>query len=372
MMKIVLAPDSFKGTLSAAEVCAIEARALRELLPDAQIIALPLADGGEGTIEAIEAACHQARKVAVGCHDPLMREISAAYLRLPDGTAVVEVAQASGLNRLAPSECNPLLANTFGTGEIIRHAQQDGSRRLIVGLGGSATVDGGLGLAAALGARFFDRSGQPLPPTTDSLDQIQTIERPSGLEEISLTIASDVNNPLLGSNGAAAVFGPQKGATPQMVDILEKRLRRWASLWHDEGNQPGDGAAGGLGFILRKLFPNCQTVSGGELVCRLAALERQLANAELVITGEGASDAQTLNGKLPMIVSRLANDASVPCALLSGYLPPAARYALDAYFLYLKGTIGKPPAPQDLTREACEKRLFQTTQDLIQTILDNS
>ena len=372
-MKILLAPDSFKGTLSAAEVCAIEAKAIREVLPDAQIVSLPLADGGEGTLEAIALARPEAKRVVVPCHDPLMREITAEYLRLPDGTTIIELAQASGLHLLASEERNPLKANTFGTGELILHALQNGCQKLIVGLGGSATVDGGLGLTAALGGdsanSVLEMASQELDSrfTSNILDYIK-----GTWSELQVTIASDVTNPLLGPNGAAAVFGPQKGATPEMVEMLEHRLRQWASLWQDDGNQPGDGAAGGVGFLLRKLFPHCQTLSGGELVGELAGLDKQLVDADLVITGEGASDAQTLNGKLPLIVSQHARNANVPCALLSGFLPPNAQNTLAVHFQYLYGTLSEPPEPQDLTHEACERRLAQAAQHLILTILDNS
>ena len=285
-MKILLAPDSFKGTLSAAEVCAIEAKAIREVLPDAQIVALPLADGGEGTLEAIALARPEANRVAVPCHDPLMREITAEYLRLPDGTTIIELAQASGLHLLASEERNPLKANTFGTGELILHALQNGCLKLIVGLGGSATVDGGVGLVAALGS---SSANSVLEMANQKLDSLFTSNRLDYIKgtwsELQVTIASDVTNPLLGPNGAAAVFGPQKGATQEMVEMLEHRLRQWVSLWQDDGDQPGDGAAGGVGFLLRKLFPHCQTLSGGELVGELDPKETTLQELGLYMSG---------------------------------------------------------------------------------------
>ena len=233
-------------------------------------------------------------------------------------------------------------------------------------------MDGGIGLAVALGVKFFDQFGTPLPQFPENLAQVRTLEQPAGLEEISLTIACDVTNPLLGPNGAASVFGPQKGATPEMVTDLEAGLANWAHLWNDDGTQPGDGAAGGVGFLLRKLFPHCQTISGGELLCELAGLDNQLADADLVITGEGASDAQTCNGKLPFIVSQHARNANVPSALLSGFLPPEAESILRPHFQYLFGTLTETPEPQELTHDNCERRLSQATRQLIQTILDNS
>ena len=255
-MKFVLAPDSFKGTLSAAEVCAIEAEAIREVLPDAQIVSLPLADGGEGTLDVIALTRPEAKRIVVDCHDPLGREITACYLLLPDGTAIVELAQASGLQLLVPEERNPLKANTFGTGELILHALKNGCRKLIVGLGGSATVDGGLGIVAALAGSSINKVKEMASQELNSFFTSNILDSKGIGSELQVTIASDVTNPLLGPNGAAAVFGPQKGATPEMVEILEQRLHQWASLWHDDGNQPGDGAAGGVGFILRTARPS--------------------------------------------------------------------------------------------------------------------
>ena len=343
------------------------------MLPEAQLVSLPLADGGEGTLDVIALARPEAKRVVVPCHDPLGRDITACYLLLlPDGTAIVELAQASGLQLLVPEERNPLKANTFGTGELILHALKNGCRKLIVGLGGSATVDGGGGIAGAVGVHFLAQDGREEPPCPSEFSRAHAVIWENPWKETQVTIASDVTNPLLGPNGAAAVFGPQKGATSEMVEVLEQRLYQWANLWQDDGNQPGDGAAGGVGFLLRKLFPHCQTISGGELVCELAGLDQQLADADLVITGEGASDAQTLNGKLPLVVSQHAQNANVPCALLSGYLSPTAKIALKPHFHYLDGTLAMPPASPDLTHEACENRLFQTAQHLVQTILDKS
>ncbi len=371
-MKFVLAPDSFKGTLNASEVCDIERQAIRQLLPDAQIVSLPMADGGEGTLEAIAAARLDARRIQRQVHDPLGRVITAEYLHLPEGpTAVIEMAQASGLTRLAKHERNPLVANTFGTGELIRDALADGMREILVGLGGSATVDGGWGLAAALGARVLDEAGRTLAPQPSDLTRAAEIFWQCPYPEVRVTLACDVTNPLLGPQGAAAVFGPQKGATPEMVRRLEEGLTNWSRLWKDEGTRLGDGAAGGVAFALRQLFPQCQMLSGGEIICTLAKLDEQLADATLVITGEGASDRQTLLGKLPMIVSRHARLAKVPCALLSGYLPDHARKDLTPFFPHLFGTIEKRPDETDLTHENCVRNLFQATQRLIRTVLDN-
>lgn len=375
-MKFVLAPDSFKGTLAASEVCDIEARAIRELLPDAQVVAMPLADGGEGTLEALAHAYGTtARRIRLTVHDPLMRETSAEYLQLPDSTACVELAQASGLQRLRQEERNPLEASTYGTGELLWHALGNGNRKVIVGLGGSATVDGGLGLAQALGVKFLDKHGQLIDANTPAELLVRAhsydIEN-APWRDAQIIVASDVTSPLLGPDGAAAVFGPQKGATPEMVAELENVLVNWTQLWQDDGNQPGDGAAGGVGFLLRKLFPNCRTLSGGELICELAGLDRQLADADLVITGEGASDAQTLCGKLPIIVSRHAHNAAVPCALLSGFLPDTAKNSIGAQFQFCAGTLRTPPNDLELARERCAERLATATKQLILSFLNKN
>ena len=374
-MKLVLAPDSFKGTLAASEVCEIEARAIRELLPEAQIVALPLADGGEGTLTALAHAFGAtARRVRRAVHDPLMRKITAEYLQLPDHTACVELAQASGLHRLRKEERNPLKASTYGTGELLRNALENGNRKVIVGLGGSATVDGGLGLAMAIGVKFLDKHGQPIDGTpAECLARARTyFTEDAPWRSAQIIVANDVTNPLLGPGGAAAVFGPQKGATPQMVAELENVLVNWTQVWQDDGNHPGDGAAGGVGFLLRKLFPNCRTLSGGELICELAGLDRQLADADLVITGEGASDAQTLCGKLPIIVSRHAQHAALPCALLSGFLSPEAKAKLAPCFQHLAGTASRPLAPAELTPDGCRKRLYMATKQLLLNLLDKT
>ena len=358
-MRIILAPDSFKGTLTSAEVCAIVADALRERVPQAECVSIPMADGGEGTLAAVCAAVPGCRRIPVPAHDPLGRPVPAEYALLPDGqTALVELAVASGLGLLAPAERNPLAATTYGTGETIAAALQAGCTRLVVGLGGSATVDGGAGIAAALGAVFRGTDGTAALPRPDSLDRLVAVEWDRARwAHIEVTIASDVTNPLLGPDGAAAVFGPQKGATPEMVRTLEHSLAAWAALWHDDGTRPGDGAAGGAGFILRQLFPQCCTESGARLVGKLAGLEEAIANADLVITGEGASDQQTLHGKLPWIVAECARRHRVPVTLLSGYVSRSARPALADAFDQLVSTVDAPLPEAQLTRAVAADNL---------------
>jgi glycerate kinase len=324
-MKIIFAPDSFKGSIRSPEVCEILLRAFQEKLPGAEFCCIPLADGGEGTVAAVLAARPgELREATV--HDPLGRPISAQYAFFPEsGQAVLEMASASGLELLSAAERNPLLTSTYGSGELIRAAITAGAKDIIMGIGGSATVDGGAGLVQALGAKLLDASGQDLPPGGGMLEHLASVaagELPALCRGISIKVACDVTNPLLGATGAAAVFGPQKGASPAMVRSLENGLRRWsekvsAAGLADTSDQPGDGAAGGVGFTLRA-FLGGQMCSGARLIADLVGLPGHLQQADWIITGEGCTDEQTCYGKLPAIVAELAAAQGVPCILLSG------------------------------------------------------
>ncbi len=324
-VKIVLAPDSFKGTLSSAEVCRILREAFRCCLPTAELTCLPMADGGEGTLAALVAATGAQRR-SVTVLDPLGRPRPADFALLPQGRgAFIEMAEASGLERLRDEERNPMAATTYGTGQLVRAALDAGATDITIGIGGSATVDGGAGLAQALGCRLLDASGQDLPHGGASLRRLARLEVSpcdQRLRKVRLRVACDVTNPLLGPTGAATVFGPQKGASPEDVRQLEEGLRHWAQAVIEAGmaadsDQPGDGAAGGLGFALRTLA-GAQMVSGARLVAELAGLKQAIATADLVVTGEGRTDFQTLFGKLPVVVAELSAAADVPCVLISG------------------------------------------------------
>ncbi len=304
-MKIILAFDSFKGSLSSAEANAAAAEALQARWPQAQVLKLMLSDGGEGWVAAFHGAWG-GELVSVAAHDPLMRRIEAHYLRHGD-TAVIEVAQASGLTLLAPEERNPLRATSYGTGELVAHALRQGCKRFIVGLGGSATSDAGIGMIRALidhlapGGRFDD-----------------IVE----LRSCRFILGSDVRNPLCGEDGAAAVFGPQKGADSAMVRALDERACRFADIsarhfGYDKRNEPGAGAAGGLGYAFMQ-YMGARAVSGAELLLDTIGFDKLVADAGLVITGEGAADRQTLMGKLPAVVLSHARKAGVPVWLLAG------------------------------------------------------
>ena len=328
-LRILFAPDSFKGSLSSVEVARALAAGWARARSDDELRLSPLADGGEGTLDAIEAAGGWERRHAPA-HDPLGRPLEAAWLRSPDGTrAVVELAAASGLSRLGPNEREPLGASTFGTGEVLLAAVSAGARQVTLGIGGSATTDGGAGLLRALAG---GTPGGPAdaPPAFDRID--------ARLRGVALRIACDVTNPLLGPTGAAATYGPQKGASPAQVRELDARLAAWASLvgeatGTDERDTPGAGAAGGTGFGLlsvRRSFGSLELVPGVDLVMTATGFADALAGASLVITGEGRIDAQTAHGKTALGVARRAHEAGVPCIAVGGGVEPEGVAALAA------------------------------------------
>jgi len=348
-VKIVIAPDSFKGTLSAAEVARAIAEGIRAIRPlagqaDWELIEVPVADGGEGTIEAVLAAV-PGRRVSATVKSPLLTEVKADYavFRLPgrgDGrTAVVEMAQASGLTLVPEKKRNPLFTTTFGTGQLVLHAIKEGCREILIGMGGSATVDGGAGMAAALGVRLLDEKGKDIPLGGAGLTRLYRIDlsRRISLSRLWFIALSDVTNPLLGENGAAKVFGPQKGATPRMVEVLEKNLARLARIIKrdvgvDVCEIPGAGAAGGLGagivaFLDGKITP------GIEAVVELVGLKEKIRGADLVITGEGKFDLQTARGKAPMGVAKAAAELGVPTIAICGSFGEGYAEAAKDHFL---------------------------------------
>jgi glycerate kinase len=325
-MKIILAPGAYKSSLSAVQVAEALARGLRRSGLRAELIALPIADGGDGTLDAFLAAGGETRTVPV--LDPLDRPITARYALLPDGeTAVIEMAEASGLRLLSHEELNPLRASTYGTGQLLQAAVDAGARRLIIGLGGSATVDGGAGCLQALGVKLLDSTGAEVARGGGQLGTIRTIDT-TGLDprwkQTVVTIASDVNNPPLGPEGAAAVFGPQKGASPEMIAHLETSLAHFFTLVHDHLGVdvravPGGGAAGAFAAGLMA-FLGGRIASGIDLVLEHNGFAGALVGADLVITGEGQMDEQTVYGKGPIGVARLARSHGVPTVAVVGGL----------------------------------------------------
>ncbi len=308
-MKILIAPDKFKGSLSAREVAENIAKGLRDVLPEATINIVPMADGGEGTAEVI---CDALGGSWVNCaaHDPIGREIDARYGWIQKRKlAVMEMNEAAGMRRLSESERDPLRANTFGVGEMILDASRRGAQKIIIGLGGSATNDGGFGMAGALGFRFFNDRGQEIEKVVD-LVELQRIKRKQALNLPRIIAAADVRNPLLGENGATRVFGPQKGATADKIDILERALTKLGDVVSKDlkvnyRDEPGAGAAGGLGFGLMS-FCGAAIRPGFGVVAESVGLESKMKDVDVVITGEGSLDRQTLEGKTPAGVAGLA------------------------------------------------------------------
>ena len=324
-MRILIAPDKFKGALNAREVAENIAKGLRDALPDARIDIVPMADGGEGTAEAI---CEARGGSWLKCkaHDPLGREIEARYAWIEDGQlAVMEMSEAAGMRRLSESERDPVRATTFGVGEMILDAAGRGANEIIIGLGGSATNDGGFGMARALGFRFdYEHPPSPGFGATSEQEQekdrdrecvtdlvnLSRIEKPHDLNLLKIIAAVDVQNPLLGENGATRVFGPQKSASEDELNLLEQALTRLADLvakefGSDYRDRPGAGAAGGLGFGLIS-FCGATIRPGFDVVAEAVALESKMKGVDIVITGEGSLDRQTLEGKTPAGVARLA------------------------------------------------------------------
>jgi glycerate kinase len=326
-VKIVVAADSFKQHMRSDEVGAVIAEALRSSLPGAEIVVIPVADGGEGTTDAVVRATGGELR-AVQVTGPLGTPTTAVYGVLPGGrTAVMEMAAASGIELVPEGALDPMRATTLGTGELVRAAMSSGARDIILGLGGSATVDGGIGLAQALGFRLLTADGEDVGRGGSALRSITRIESDGvdpALGTCRIRVACDVTNPLLGERGAARVFGPQKGATPAMVDELEAGLGHLGQVWMAHGmldsvERPGDGAAGGLGAALRA-FCAAEMSSGADLIAEITGFDREITDADLLITGEGRTDVQTAGGKLCAVLAEKARSAGAKTILISGAL----------------------------------------------------
>jgi glycerate kinase len=331
--RVVVAPDKFKGSLSATDVTTRVAAGLALGGFGGEVVPVPVADGGDGTVAAAVSAGYQ--RVDIEVRGPVGRPVTASFALL-DGTAVIEAAQACGLTLLPPGELAPLTATSHGVGELILAAERMGARRIVLGVGGVATTDGGAGLVQALGAELADDCGRELPPGGAALGRLASLElsRLGDLPGVEFWLASDVDNPLLGAAGAAAVYGPQKGASDDDVRVLEAGLARWADLAeaavasrsggaghgrpspYRVAEQPGAGAAGGLGFAAL-LFLGARMRPGIELLLELASFGERLDGARLVITGEGSLDAQTLHGKAPVGVSLAAAAHTPPVAVVA-------------------------------------------------------
>ncbi|WP_075618852.1 glycerate kinase [Paenisporosarcina indica] len=324
-MKVIIAPDSFKGSVSASEMCRIIKRGIVKVFPEAEVIEVPLADGGEGTMENLVYSSIGTIKT-IDVHDPLGRKIKASYGILGDGeTVIVEMAQASGLPLVKEHEKLPLKTTSYGTGELIKDAVEKGYRKFIIGLGGSATNDGGVGVLKALGMRFYNVEDEELKDGGADLINLHHIDESSLLPELSectFTIASDVENTLCGINGASYIFGPQKGATPGMVKQLDEALHHFSEIVMKQKNtdmrsKVGGGAAGGVGAALMT-FLHAKFLPGIDVIMEALEFEKQILDANLVITGEGKLDAQTLSGKVIAGVTKITRKYGIPTIALCG------------------------------------------------------
>lgn len=323
-MKIVLAPDSFKESMTAIEVADAMEKGIRNVMSDVTIEKLPLADGGEGTFDVL--AHHlQARIITRTVTGPLGKKIQATYGLTESGIALIEMAEAAGLQHLTPEERNPLVTTTYGVGELIKDALNRGASEFIIGIGGSATNDGGIGMAQALGVKVLDQTGRAVPFGGAGLKQVAEIniaEMDERIQNCRFTVAADVTNPLLGKRGATYVYGPQKGATREMLVELESAMERYAEILHrdvkqDVADVPGAGAAGGLGAACLA-FLRAELRRGIELVMEAAQLEKAMQDADIILTGEGKMDEQTLYGKVPHGVAQLAQKYALPVLAFTG------------------------------------------------------
>jgi len=359
-VKILIASGAFKQSLTAAEACAAIQRGLEASGLDARLEILPIADGGNGTLDAFLSAGGEV--VSLDVKDPLMRPIRAEYGLVDEGkTAVIEMARASGLELLQPQELNPMVASTFGTGQLMADALNRGVRKIIIGLGGSATVDGGMGCMRALGLRLLDADGRDIHHGGGSLAEINRIDR-SGLDprwrELDIVIASDVENPTLGDRGAARVFGPQKGADAAMVEALERNLRHCFTVIHEQLGIDlravrGGGAAGAFAAGLMA-FLSCEIVSGIDLVLAHHRFIERLKDSDLVITGEGQMDSQTIDGKGPVGLAQLARQHGLPTIALVGGLDIDDRLLHEAGIQAAFSIVDKPMRLEDALENAEE------------------
>ena len=365
-MNILLAPDSFKGTLSAREVCEIEARAIRDVLPDAHVTLLPMADGGEGMVDAC-LSMFGGERTACRVTGPDENPVDAAYALLPDGSAAIEMAAAAGLP-LMRGRLDPLHATTYGVGELLRFAQRHGARRILLGLGGSATNDCGTGMAAALGWRFLDADGAQVAPLAENLGKITAIEPPEERLKAEVLAASDVDSPQLGAHGATYVFGPQKGVTEEIKPKLEADMAHFAAVLKKtfpdfDAAAPGAGAAGGMGAAV-VTFLGGTLRPGIELLLDAAKFDSLVAGADLVITGEGRMDAQSLHGKVPCGVAKRAKRAGKPCIAICGALGDGAETLREVGITaFYAASHGK--RTMDELQKTCRKELYEVTKAVI-------
>lgn len=371
-MKIVIAPDSFKGSLTASQVADAVERGIEKVYTDASIVKVPMADGGEGTAQSLVDATN-GHFIKTIVKDPLMRDIEACYGILGDEeTVVIEMAAASGLTLLKQEEQNPLIATTFGTGQLIMHALNQGCRKFIIGIGGSATNDGGAGAMQALGIKLIDTNGKDIGLGGGVLKNLQTIDMnkmDDRIKQCRFTVACDVDNPLCGSEGASHVFGPQKGADRFMVDVLDNCLNHFGNIIEKDlkrsiKNSKGAGAAGGFGGSLMA-FLDAELNEGIHIVINAVQLEKKIKNADIVLTGEGKIDNQTAYGKTPMGVASLSKKHNIPVIGICGSLGEGHKVLYNKGFDSIFSIIDRPMALKDAVEDAeqlivdCSERIMR-------------
>lgn len=375
MKKFVLAPDSFKESMTAKEVCVAMEKGIKKVFSDAEIIHVPMADGGEGTVESLVDATN-GHKEYIEVQGPLPEQKVKAYYGIlgDEKTAVIEMAQASGLMLVEPRYRNPLTTTTYGTGELIKAALDKGVSTVIIGIGGSATVDGGIGMAQALGVKFTDRYGNNIEPTGRGLTKIDKISMENldkRVKKVNFIIASDVENILTGKKGAAAVFGPQKGATPDEVELLDKGLIHYAEIIRrDIGKNvediAGSGAAGGLGAGLIA-FLDAKLQSGVEVVANTVELAEKISQADYVFTGEGGMDFQTKYGKTPFGVAQVAKKYQKPVFAEAGYLGERIEELYDIGISAIFGIVDKSESIEE-SLEKGPQNVERTTENIARLI----
>lgn len=375
MKKIIIAPDSFKGSLTAVEVANSIEEGVKKVFPNCETVKIPIADGGEGTMDTLVSALN-GEKVRVKTYDPLMRSIEAEYGLVNDGkTAIIEMAVANGITLLAKQEQDPSATTTFGTGEIIKDALLRGCRTFLIGIGGSATNDAGTGMLKGLGFSFLNKNGNETDGTGKSLQSICSIDDSAimpELKEATFIIACDVNNPFSGQNGAAYVFAPQKGANDQMVKELDEGMENFRQLIEKEkmidlNSIQGAGAAGGLGggFVA---FLNAQLKPGIEMVLEAVDFEKHLQNAELVITGEGKLDKQTAMGKAASGILNVASKKNVPVLAIGGSLENVENLNKRGFLSVFSTTPHPMPLEKAMQKDEAQRNIIQLTEQIARTI----
>jgi glycerate kinase len=374
-MKIVIAIDSFKGCMTSSQAGEAAKTGILRVLPDADVIVRPMADGGEGTVDAL-AAGRVKEDAAAEVQGPLGDPVSAKYAVLDGSTAVMEMSAASGITLVRKDQLNPYKTSTYGVGQMIKDALDRGCREIILGIGGSATNDGGAGMLQALGFELLDEEGSPIPLGAEGLgklSEIRTENADSRLSECRIRVVSDVGNPLTGEQGSSAVFGPQKGATPEMVKQLDQWLSHYAEVSSAcvkdaDPDYPGSGAAGGLGFALRT-FLNAELVPGVDLVLDFTGMEEVVRDADYLITGEGQLDRQTVMGKAPSGIAGLGEKYDIPVLAFSGSVTDDARYCNDhgitAFFPILRRICSLEEA---MDTETAQKNMADTAEQVFRVI----